>query len=424
MWPFVLAVISACSLCVQVREADPLASLEGHWIATTEGSGITAAWFVRRGDALDAIVWGSCQPSDCPWPRRPVIAVKSFDQVDDSILGVIHWDDPKRTQYVFLRLHHDVLTIETFWMNPPPHDGRETVIKHTDKLVRRDSPSPPVVSTASPRSDGGSPTVADQVRAAYRTEFGEVFGHSAIYDDPTNGRCTGPRQITTTAYLKSPSNRTSELLTIHLSPEGALISRTHQVVPTPSGTIRVLAVLVRHATTLGDNSLADWTEAQNEVNRDHERFARSRGYQAPIVRFHNTNLLVDAKELSRPGEFDVVKSVAARYGQVPGDFDVVMTMNIDPAKQEGGLTIRANRSVYVGNFGGWTRKLEPSEWRAIATAAYHHEIAHLWGWEHDWANECLSQRLFEPFVTAPVLFGWEDTNGDGIPEILSNAPYR
>ena len=30
---------------------------------------------------------------------------------------------------------------------------------------------------------------------------------------------------------------------------------------------------------------------------------------------------------------------------------------------------------------------------------------------------------FEPFISAPILFGWEDVDGDGIPEILDDTPY-
>jgi hypothetical protein len=29
----------------------------------------------------------------------------------------------------------------------------------------------------------------------------------------------------------------------------------------------------------------------------------------------------------------------------------------------------------------------------------------------------------EPFITSPILFGWEDVDGDGVPEILDDTPY-
>jgi hypothetical protein len=30
---------------------------------------------------------------------------------------------------------------------------------------------------------------------------------------------------------------------------------------------------------------------------------------------------------------------------------------------------------------------------------------------------------FEPFFVPPVLFGWEDVDGDGTPEIFDDTPY-
>jgi hypothetical protein len=60
--------------------------------------------------------------------------------------------------------------------------------------------------------------------------------------------------------------------------------------------------------------------------------------------------------------------------------------------------------------------------RSIASAVYDHEVGHIWGWEHEWDRgaECSGCFLF---ITPAALFGWTDTNGDGIPEILSDSPY-
>ena len=80
--------------------------------------------------------------------------------------------------------------------------------------------------------------------------------------------------------------------------------------------------------------------------------------------------------------------------------------------------------IYVGNYSHWTTPLRAQDWRKIAWTTFHHEVAHQWGWVHDWSPTCGGTRLgYEPFLAAPVLFGWEDVDGDGVPEILDDTPY-
>jgi hypothetical protein len=73
---------------------------------------------------------------------------------------------------------------------------------------------------------------------------------------------------------------------------------------------------------------------------------------------------------------------------------------------------------------GRTRTLDQKDWQSIARTAYHHEMAHLWGWEHEWSVACTrAADRSRPFLADPVLFGWEDVDGDGVPEILDATPY-
>ena len=78
----------------------------------------------------------------------------------------------------------------------------------------------------------------------------------------------------------------------------------------------------------------------------------------------------------------------------------------------------------MGNYGRWAAPLSERQWTSVARAVYHHEVAHYWGWEHGWSPSCGATRLgFEPFIASPVLFGWEDVDGDGVPEIVDDTPY-
>ena len=78
----------------------------------------------------------------------------------------------------------------------------------------------------------------------------------------------------------------------------------------------------------------------------------------------------------------------------------------------------------MGNYGHWKEPIGIRDWNAVARTAYHQLMAYQWGWERDWTPTCGGTKLgFEPFITAPILFGWEDVDGDGVPEILSKTPY-
>jgi hypothetical protein len=102
-----------------------------------------------------------------------------------------------------------------------------------------------------------------------------------------------------------------------------------------------------------------------------------------------------------------------------------MTINIDPLRSEGGRTsFGSDPSIYVGNYSNWKTELDAKAWSMIARTAYQQLMAYFWGWETDWTPTCGGTRLgYEPFITSPRLLGWEDVDGDGIPEILDDTPY-
>jgi hypothetical protein len=119
---------------------------------------------------------------------------------------------------------------------------------------------------------------------------------------------------------------------------------------------------------------------------------------------------------------------AMQRGYLTTDYQIVISIDIDPATSVGGFSFEAEglRFIYVGNYFRWTTPLSTYDWRNVARTAYHHEMAHQWGWPatHDWAATCgLNSLGFEPFAVPPILFGWEDVDGDGTPEILDETPY-
>jgi hypothetical protein len=264
------------------------------------------------------------------------------------------------------------------------------------------------------------------VKAAYQREFGRTVEHPAIYNNPQANNCRGEGHLTTTAYLRSGT--TTTLLSMYMSRDAATVTRKNESVGPllPAGTIRVLVLLLHYPQTVAANALALWEAGQKAINEDHAAFAKSRGYNAPIVVFENTNILIDPTRVANPRRPGSVRMAAEHEGISIANYQIVMAIDINPHESFGGYSVPEERAVYVGNYSSWKTLLGAPQWKMIARTAYHHEIAHHWGWPstHDWAGSCGSSKPdYAPFIAPPILFGWEDLDGDHVPEILSKTPY-
>jgi hypothetical protein len=260
----------------------------------------------------------------------------------------------------------------------------------------------------------------------YEREFGETVPRPAIFNDVRAVDCRREGHLTTTAYLRT-SDTTAEVLVLYLTRDGLnLIKKSRANVLVPAATFRVLSIVVHHPETIGSDPLSMWQKAQDDVNQHHARFAKEHGYAAPLVAFANRNLVLEAWELATPDNPDALAAALKTHDVSPADYEILMLINIDPARSEGGRagTLVGRRSVYVGNFAHWKTVLSPRDWSGIARTAYQQLMAYHWGWQTDWTPTCGGTQLgYEPFITSPRLFGWEDVDGDGVPEIMDRRPY-
>jgi len=223
------------------------------------------------------------------------------------------------------------------------------------------------------------------------------------------------------------------LLVMHLTGDGNSLQATYQgdskeeriTKPIPAGTFKVLTVLATYDQTIGANGMALLEQAQAAINEQHASFAAGLGYSAPLVRFVFTNVAVPGSGIADPRSLAGVRTALAMNPPTSSldvsSFDFVVSLNIDPNSSEGGFALPSSAApyfVYIGNYSNWQTTLTAAEFANIARAAYHHEIGHHWGWQHDWTCGYTG-----PFITEPVLFGWIDTDGDGVPEILDANPY-
>ncbi len=275
-------------------------------------------------------------------------------------------------------------------------------------------------------------TVCDNVSSSFLREFGESVPKPAC--PPVNSSTTpGTNHLTTTAYLPTGNPGERRLLVMYLTSDGNSLQETYEhrtkyqtiQKPIPAGTFKVLTVLATYPQTIDTNSITLLQNEQVKINKQHADFASSHGYSAPIVQFIFTNVQIPGSNISDPHSLASVRDALGKWQETKNlntsDFDFVVVLNINPSITEGGFSNPGSPAPYflhMGNFGNWQTILNATNFFQIARAAYHHEIGHYWGWEHDWISDSPA-----PFITAPILFGWLDTDGDGIPEILDRCPY-
>ena len=309
--------------------------------------------------------------------------------------------------------------------------GMWSWVNASDQVPTRIGPG--VRDTLAAQSQLAPPTPIElAVKGTYQRMFGQLIERPAIYN--TGPECQAQRaKLTTTAYLQR-SGATSRLLSMYTTFDGSDTARiTNSMVLTPAGTIRVLVAFFRYPETVSVDALNDWTRAQAQINDDHVAFANKRGYATPIVTFSNTNVVIDSTAagtvLQDGSALDAhsprsVRLALQQRGFVPDDYELVISIDMDPSRFAGGVSLNDIRFIRVGNYFHRTSPLSARDWGFVARTAYHHEVPHQWGWPgtHDWSARC-DTTSHEPFIIPPVLLGWEDTDGDHIPEILDETPY-
>ena len=262
------------------------------------------------------------------------------------------------------------------------------------------------------------------VKHAFLQTLNEQVYRPAIFDSNLDiPFCS--RYVTSNAYLGS-FGRLSTLLTVNLSSDGTSVTKnTRTSVLTPAGRLRVLTVLVDHPQTVGADAISLLESAQRAINDDHAAFAVARGYSAPIVTFDNTNVRIESSQIAEPRASNLVQQALSARGISAAGYDFLVSININPDRSEGGFAQPGSvpAFIYMGNFGQWRTLVSAANMNAVVGAVYHHEVIHHWGWPalHDWG--CANTTYEFNFRVKPVLLGWEDVDGDRVPEILDQTPY-
>jgi len=222
----------------------------------------------------------------------------------------------------------------------------------------------------------------------------------------------------------APVYYNNKLFALYLDENGDIKPRITEPLK-PHGLQRVLCVMILRAELeeYRDEVEQLWLQMQDSINRIHASYALTKGHEEPIVQFENSNLIVSTTEISRnPDSFEIVSEVGdylSNQGIDRNTHDILVVMDLDPDNPAGGWGDWASRTAHLGWIYDDSRDLSEKNFFGMAYAVYHHEIGHIWGWEHNWGDD-----PEEVFITNPELFGWTDYDNDGTIEIIDPKPFQ
>jgi hypothetical protein len=207
----------------------------------------------------------------------------------------------------------------------------------------------------------------------------------------------------------------------------------------PSGTYRILVLFVDYGNTgaAKDAALAKVPVVVQWLNGLYAKFAKNQGFSAPLMRVEADAAFLSAPPI--PGELLNASQIRAITGKNIDDYDIRMQIDLDKngsfaAKNfpgllspGGGLALQGcGVDEKYGDINIWSSSPESVGPLGGLTMDFNHELSHLFGMMDDWPfnNQVIGPEGANANDWIPyTMFGWTDTDGDGIPEIIDPTPY-
>ncbi|MGA3058076.1 MAG: hypothetical protein ABSE70_08615 [Candidatus Limnocylindrales bacterium] len=206
----------------------------------------------------------------------------------------------------------------------------------------------------------------------------------------------------------------------------------------PAGTYRVLVVFVDYGNTgtVKQDALAKVPVVVAWLNGLYADFATGQGFSSAPMRIE-----ADAAYLGSPpvsGELLTGQQIRTLAGKDPSAYDFVMQIDLDANGTYGSRTAPgamdpgggwALEACGTGKFGVtniWSSVTGASELQGGLVMDFNHELSHMFGMMDDWPPR---RAVAGPAGSTAddwipyVMFGWTDTDGDGIREIVDTTPY-
>jgi hypothetical protein len=278
------------------------------------------------------------------------------------------------------------------------------------------------------------PTVAERFTQAYKTYLdldvpAPIFVH---YSGEDPGESIHDQWVSA-AYMNDM------YYTVYFYDKGLVIGTNKMSLLTgefsvcrPAGDYSILAVVVDYGnTTVKPQNVETKLLAAEKASNEHwSAVSAQLGLSTPIL--HTTTTVVHLDSPPNPGVLVTPAQVLALTGYDPADYDMLAEFDID-------LALSVPRSFGGGGVAfrgacqpGGAQKVnmvvaadDPDHVTGMTASLYDHEMIHLFGWQHTWpdgdggAVAQSNQGHWFPYR----LFGWFDSDGDGVVEILDPDPY-
>jgi hypothetical protein len=203
----------------------------------------------------------------------------------------------------------------------------------------------------------------------------------------------------------------------------------------PLGKYKILTIIVDYG-----NPNLNKEEVERDLERSAEKanqhwadYSASINLSDPILEIENTIVYVDTPPDSEA--FLTPAEVETLTGYDPTQFDLLAEVDIDIQNRAiqkhtggggGGLAfpgICQTGDLPYANISVNIRRQTASKY--AGASLFEHELMHMLGWNHWWpiGDGSSTPEYSDGFILPYLLFGWTDTDGDGIIEINDPTPY-
>jgi hypothetical protein len=323
--------------------------------------------------------------------------------------------DPEKNT-VQATAHVTVTGIQAFTPTPPPL-AQEAAVRRISEIIQHDYgvtiPSPSMQRFDFPNMPSRSRWIAS---AFYQGKFYYLELFDDTHYEWSNGEYSDPAH--------------------RLSTPGFVLCR-------PAGTYKILVVFNDYGNLPGlnrDEVLAQVPTVVTWLNGLYSDFATSQGLSSPIMQVSADAVYITPTPV--PDSILTHQQILTATGIDPAGYDFVFQIDLDAnntvgkshwkgvVESGGGIAMQGCGGYYDGEVNVWSVAMESGNAldsvKGNLIMDFNHEFSHLFGMSDNWPYE---QGIAGPFGNLVdnwipyTMFGWTDTDGDGIPEIIDPTPY-
>jgi hypothetical protein len=213
-------------------------------------------------------------------------------------------------------------------------------------------------------------------------------------------------------------------------------SSTNYTFCRPSGDLKILVAFVDYGNIEFDRgaAVADVSRVADWMNQLYDKFALSQGFDSALLRISAQGVYLT---VPTRGQLLTAQQVRAATGVDPARFDLLFEVDVDADNTVGasdfvgGLLEQGGGVALQGcGKGKWdvnvfsVARLE-TDIHGVLVMDFNHELSHLFGMfdNYPYSRATLPDGLVIDDWIPYDLFGWSDTDGDGVPEIIDPTPY-